>query len=115
MLNKEFKNSNELTFVNCRVLKVTPEPKDVIQNGCVTVDYAKLLAEYGGNRTSIQLRGDVAKRFLKQCDRRCRYDFTVHGVCKLKTRPNGRKESDNRFYVENFQKTNKKKDANESN
>lgn len=98
------KKKQRMELVNCRVLKVTPEPKDVIQNGCVTANYARLLAEYGGNQTSIQLRGDVAKRFLQQCDRRRHYDFACRCVCVPKTQPDGRPYYENRFYVENFQK-----------
>lgn len=95
-----------MEFVNCRILDVQPKPKDVIQNSCVTADYANIVAEYGGNQSFIQLRGDVAKRFLIDCKKSRHYNFTGRWVCKPKTRPGGRTYYENRFYVENFQRTN---------
>ena len=79
----------------------------VAQNGSVRKSYAAgVVAEYANNQSYIQLRGDVAKQFLQQCDRRRHYDFACRCVCEPITQPGGRTYYENRFYVTNFQNTN---------
>ena len=97
-----------MEILNSKILEVRNLTTErVAQNGSVRKCYAAgVVAEYNDNQSYIQLRGDVAKRFLQQCDRRRHYDFACRCVCVPIPLPGGRTYYENRFYVENFQKTN---------